>query len=120
MIAWADRKCNAAAEAEAPSTGPKDDPFVCEHCGQTIGDPMYSGPAGHSIEIGCRCYRTCEICVECFFDAHIPKGYVRREAYVGGVATERPPLGIDWLDERVWGRVEMLFIYPRRERHWGL
>ncbi|MCE5325670.1 MAG: hypothetical protein LLG01_04585 [Planctomycetaceae bacterium] len=46
--------------------------------------------------------------MECFFNAHIPLNYARREMYVDGVATRRPRLGVDWLDEQFAGRASAL------------
>ena len=82
--------------------------FTCEHCGQTFGDLWYRGPSGHVIRINGLLYRANDICVECFFDAHIPLNYARQEMYVGGIATRRPPLGIGWLDEHFIGRASVM------------
>ncbi|MCE5280252.1 MAG: hypothetical protein ABFD92_09260 [Planctomycetaceae bacterium] len=96
------------AEVLAGPSGLRRSGFTCEHCGQTFGDPWYRGPSGHLISIRKRIYRTDSICVECFFDAHIPSNYARREMYVDGIATRRPRLGVGWLDEHFAGRASAL------------
>ena len=93
--------------------------FVCRHCKKPHGDRLYCGPAGHTVKINGRVYQAYEICMECFIYSHIPPGYVRRERYIGGNATVRPPLGIEWLDGRGFPRAETVAVYGRKPRYLG-
>ncbi|MBL7132706.1 MAG: hypothetical protein ISS78_01280 [Phycisphaerae bacterium] len=93
--------------------------FVCRHCKQVLGDRLYSGPAGHTVKINGRVYRAYEICMECFLYSHIPGWYVQREKYMGGNATVRPPLGVEWLDWRGPRLAETVAVYGRKPRYLG-
>lgn len=90
--------------------------FICRHCKEAHGDRLYSGPAGHMVKINGRVYRAHDICMECFIYSHIPPGYMRRERYVGGNATVRPLLGVEWLDGRGFPQVRTMVAYGRKPR----
>lgn len=93
--------------------------FVCGHCKQGIRDRFYCGPAGHRVKISGRVYRTYEICMECFIYSHIPGWYMQREKYMGGNATVRPSLGVEWLDGRGPTLAETVAVYGRKPRYLG-
>lgn len=93
--------------------------FVCGHCKQGIRDRFYSGPAGHRVNISGRVYRAYEICMECFIYSHIPGWYMQREKYMGGNATVRPSLGVEWLDGRGPTLAETVAVYGRKPRYLG-
>jgi hypothetical protein len=90
--------------------------FICGHCKERQGDRLYSGPAGHTVKINGRMYRAHDICMECFIYSHIPPGYIRRERYIGGNATVRPPLGVEWLDGRGPARTRTIVASGRKPR----
>lgn len=93
--------------------------FVCGYCKQGIRDRFYCGPVGHTVKINGRVYRTYEICMECFINSHIPRWYMEREHYVGGNATVRPSLGVEWLDGRGPTLAETVAVYGRKPRYLG-
>jgi len=121
MIAKATR--NNRRDSQEPRCGEngrrRQAAFICRHCKQGFGDRFYCGPAGHTVEINGRVYRAYEICLECFVYSHIPRWYMARERYVGGNATVRPSLGVEWLDGRGPPLTDTVAVYGRKPRYLG-
>ena len=107
------------AQVKQENPNPTDTHFVCLCCKRRISDGFYRGPCGHTAMINGRKFRTFDLCLECFIDSHIPRDYIRREMYVAGNATRRPPLGIDWLDQRSMSLAESLPMCGRKPRQYN-